>query len=69
MEGSMVTRKQNRLRGTEYGGVPGLVQPEPHTPVAREKLLMIYQSNPAAGFPAGMNPETEEVPTDSQQVR
>lgn len=36
-------------RGSEYGGVPGLVQPPPHEPSgsAQEKLLGIYQTDPA----------------------
>ena len=34
-------------RGTEYGGVAGLVQPAPHEPDAREKLMGIYDTDPA----------------------
>lgn len=38
--------------GTEYGGYPGLIQPEPH-PVgdgkglASEQLMMLYATDPA----------------------
>lgn len=29
-------------RGSEFGGVPGLVQPPPHKPSGSERLSMIY---------------------------
>lgn len=64
----MVQRRQNPARGSEYGGVDGLVAPLPHVPNERESLLMMYQMNPAAGFPLGLNPETEEEPPPSVKV-
>jgi hypothetical protein len=32
--------------GSEYGGVPGLVQPPPHEPTASEKLSALYAIEP-----------------------
>lgn len=39
-------------RGSEFGGVPGLVQPPPHVPTASERLSLIYRS----GDPSGSTP-------------
>lgn len=35
--------------GSEYGGYPGLIQPEPHNPkdVASEQLMLTYLTDPA----------------------
>lgn len=33
-------------RGSEFGGVPGLIQPPPHNPSASERLSMIYAIDP-----------------------
>lgn len=30
-------------KGSEFGGVDGLVQPSPHEPTAREQLIAIHQ--------------------------
>lgn len=32
--------------GTEFGGVSGLIQPEPHVPTGGEKLMMLYAIDP-----------------------
>ncbi len=32
--------------GSEFGGVPGMIQPEPHIPTASERLRMIYAIDP-----------------------
>jgi hypothetical protein len=32
--------------GSEFGGVPGLIQPAPHVPSASERLGMIYAIDP-----------------------
>ncbi len=32
--------------GSEFGGVAGLIQPEPHVPSASERLHMIYAIDP-----------------------
>lgn len=32
--------------GSEYGGVPGLVQPPPHVPTASERLRQVYAISP-----------------------
>lgn len=34
-------------RATEYGGWPGLVQPEPHTPTAAERLSAAVRTDPS----------------------
>lgn len=40
----MAERKvRDYLKGSEYGGVDGLVQPPPHEPDAREQLIAIHQ--------------------------
>jgi hypothetical protein len=38
-------------KGTEYGGVDGMIQPPPHSVanVPREGLLQAYQTNPSVG--------------------
>lgn len=42
--------------GSEFGGVPGLVQPAPHVPTASERLAQIHQIDPS-------DPGLGEVPT------
>lgn len=32
--------------GSEFSGVGGLIQPAPHTPMASERLMMIYAIDP-----------------------
>lgn len=32
--------------GSEFSGVPGLIQPPPHVPTASERLMMIYAIDP-----------------------
>lgn len=32
--------------GSEFGGVPGMIQPAPHTPNAHERLWMVYAIDP-----------------------
>jgi len=32
--------------GSEFGGVPGMVQPPPHVPTASERLRQIYAIDP-----------------------
>lgn len=56
-------------RGSEFGGVPGRIQPPPHDPAdsASETLGLIYGTNPA-GETAGNrtfvpDPDDPEVPT------
>jgi hypothetical protein len=41
--------------GSEFGGVPGLIQPAPHTPNASERLMSIYAIDPADD---GLQPES-----------
>lgn len=33
-------------KGSEFGGVGGLIQPLPHTPTASERLMMVYAIDP-----------------------
>ena len=52
---------------TSPSGVPaveGLIQPPPHDVADKpsETLMMMYGTNPAAGFPNGANQETEDQP-------
>jgi hypothetical protein len=62
---SVVQRSKRDLRkGSEYGGVEGLVQPEPHTPTPSESLMMMYATDAAAT----LEQETEELPPITQQV-
>lgn len=36
-------KARNIDKGSEFGGVDGLVQPPPHEPTAREQLIAIHQ--------------------------
>lgn len=57
-------RTLDHRKGSEFGGVEGLIQPDPHNPadVPYEGRMMAVRLNPAAGFPEGLNPETRELP-------
>lgn len=51
---------------SEYGGVSGLIQPEPHDVQDHpcEMLWQIYASDPAVGYIDGINPIDEQnIPT------
>ena len=48
--------------GSQFGGVDNIIQPPSHQPTADEMCTLIKATNPAAGFPAGMNLETEPIP-------
>lgn len=39
--------------GSEFGGVPGIIQPPPHVPTASERLHMVHNIDPT-------DPGTEE---------
>ena len=55
--------KYDPSKGSEYGGTPGLIQPPPHEPTNKDKLKMLYQTDPAAGYIDGQNPvELQEIP-------
>jgi hypothetical protein len=61
----VVRRSTRDLRkGSEYGGVEGLVQPAPHVPTPSESLMMIYATDPAATI----DQETEELPPVTKKV-
>lgn len=53
--------------GSEYGGYPGLIQPEPHSvsDSAEEQLLSVYRTDPAE---ATSTPE-EEVSKIRRQAK
>lgn len=36
-------RVRDPAKGSEFGGVDGLVQPPPHEPTAREQLIAMHQ--------------------------
>ena len=53
-------RKVRKIeKGSEFGGVDGLVQPAPHEPTSREQLIAIHQRFVLPG-----SPTSEEVPGD-----
>jgi hypothetical protein len=33
-------------QGSEFGGVPGIIQPAPHVPTAAERLHMVHNIDP-----------------------
>lgn len=45
--------------GSEFGGVPGLIQPEPHSLTPSEKLMQIYAIDPTDD---GSQPESIRPP-------
>jgi len=50
---SLVSEEDWR-KGTEFGGVDGVIQPPPHVPTASERLSMIYAIDPTdTGVEAG----------------
>jgi len=55
---------------TEYGGVPGLIQPAPHDVQdhPREMLWMIYASDPAVGYVDGINPIDEQIIPETDAI-
>lgn len=58
-------------KGSEFGGVEGMIQPSPHDPadVPYEGRSMMVRTNPAAGFPDGLNPETRELPPNTKRIQ
>lgn len=42
----ILTSPYNYRQGTEFGGVPGQVQPPPHVPTAIQRLHQIYRIDP-----------------------
>jgi len=48
MVGRKLISNKSTTRGSEYGGVEGMIQPPPHKPTPPEKLKLIYQTNPYA---------------------
>lgn len=54
--------KRPTTQGSEFGGLDNIIQPLPHQPTAQEQCTLIKATNPAAGFPVGLNPETEPIP-------
>ena len=61
-------------KGTEYGGVDGIIQPPPHNPADHpaDMLKMAYQTNPAAGAiiykDGSTDVETQPVPETKKIV-
>jgi hypothetical protein len=54
--------KYDDPEASEFGGMPGLVQPAPHTPTSSERLMQIYAIDPTDdGTEAGsvLPPETD----------
>lgn len=47
-------------RPSEFGGVPGRIQPAPHEPTTSETLSLIYATDPA---PSPTDPEQIVPPT------
>ena len=45
--------------GSEFGGVAGVIQPEPHVPTASERLRMIYAIDPTDD---GTRPDSVQAP-------
>lgn len=45
--------------GSEFGGVAGLIQPEPHTPTSSERLSMVYAIDPTDD---GTRPDSVPAP-------
>lgn len=62
--------RKNPQTGSEYGGVDGLIQPAPHDPAnsPNETLMLMYGTNPAAGFPEGQNLETQDLPPATSKM-
>lgn len=64
-------RNLDYRKGSEFGGVEGLIQPTPHNPadVPFETRSMMVRLNPASGFPLGKNPETRELPPETKRIQ
>lgn len=64
-------RTLDHRKGSEFGGMPGIIQPPPHEPadVPYEVRSMMVRTNPAAGFPEGLNPETREAPPETKRIQ
>lgn len=56
---------------SEYGGVPGLIQPVPHDvqDYPREQLWQIYASDPAVGYVDGINPIDLQAIPETEPVK
>lgn len=54
-------------RASEFGGVPGLIQPAPHEPTNSETLMQIYGTEPAPAIAPGQT--VEEVVPPTQRKR
>jgi hypothetical protein len=50
-------------RPSEFGGVPGRIQPPPHEPTTDETLSQVYATDPAA------LPESEQFVPETRKVR
>lgn len=46
----MARRQQDISKGTEFGGVNGMIQPLPHEPNASETLNLIYHTEPDPAY-------------------
>lgn len=49
------------MRPSEFGGVPGRIQPDPHTPTNQETLSQIYSTEPAP-FLNGQPDDSDYIP-------
>lgn len=57
---------------SEYGGVPGLIQPDPHdfNETPKDMLKMIYATDPAVGYIDGINPvDIQIIPENIKKVK
>lgn len=55
-------------RASEFGGVPGLIQPSPHEPTESETLMQIYATEPAPPWRPDHEPNPDVVPV-TKKVR
>lgn len=64
-------RSLDHRKGSEFGGVEGIIQPSPHDPadVPYEVRSMMTRLNPASGFPDGLNAETRELPPPTKRIQ
>jgi len=44
--GDLLFNPEDYRNGSEFGGVPGYVQPTPHIPMAHERLSALYAIDP-----------------------
>lgn len=54
-------------RPSEFGGVPGLIQPAPHEPTNAETLMQIYGTEPAPAI--ALTDTVEDVVPVTQRKR